>query len=187
MLAERVATLETSIKKRDIELRKHGFSGSDTLPSAAPAEAPIAGNPMPEPDAGSFEELRQRIHRMADVRDIGEAVTAYVKELVQPLVIGHPLSLNINGNAYAGRKAGDVQVNDWVENKDGKKMLGRVTDKDGMMRNKIRWFKDGQWQPARSPIGDFSIVVRVLFDWQAAEKYPEAFATWKSKENTAEE
>jgi len=37
------------------------------------------------------------------------------------------------------------------------------------------------WQPARSPIGDFSIPVRVLFDWQAAEKYPEAFSAWKSE------
>ncbi len=160
---------------------------------ATPQPPPIAGDPVPEPEPGTLEELRQRIFRMADVEDIGDTVKKYLADLVAPLLQQHPLgALSHSVSAYVSRSnKSRVAPGDWVMYvKDGysKRLreligegitLGRVVGVDELRRPKIRWHDGKEWKKPYSFYpndGD----VRVLFDWQAAELQPRAFGTYPS-------
>jgi hypothetical protein len=54
-----------------------------------PPQPPILGAPVPEPDPGSMEHLRQRISTIADTDEIEEVLKTYLTELAQPLLEHH--------------------------------------------------------------------------------------------------
>ena len=159
----------------------------DALRVSLPQEPPIAGNPAPQPDPGSMEELRQRIALMADTHEIGTALEKFLHELSEPVVLHHPYAPHYAVTAKVDRRGGRIAVGDWVEyqGKDERlakqigrdKTLGRVVGNDALHRPRVRWHDGKFWQ--KKPYSLFSkLKVRVIYDWQAAERYPEPFKTY---------
>jgi hypothetical protein len=161
----------------------------DAIEFEAPQPPPITGGPVPEPEPGTLEALRQRICRIADVEDIVKELREYTTGLLAPVLASHPYALRHWGSLSIERIGkGRIAVGDWLESVSGcgdrlKRLignpvtLGRVVGVDQLRRHKIRWHDGKRWSKPYSQFeGDGK--VRVLFDWQAAEKYPEAFGTY---------
>jgi hypothetical protein len=152
---------------------------------------PILGETISEPDPGSLEEFRQTLHRIADTEDMERALRQRLAELVAPLVTGHPhgsVSQNITVRISRPSKQ-RIDVGDWMEY-GGKtksdrlteqigsdRALGCVVGEDMLDRPKVLWHDGKQWMKKPYSLFDPD-AVRVLFDWQAAEKYPDAFNSY---------
>jgi len=146
-----------------------------------------AGDPVPDPDPGVMEALRQRVNLMADTADIDHALREFLTGLIQPLLPHHPYSPSLWISVQVSRKSGRrIDEGDWVEYEGGDarltkqagrdKTLGRVEGQDRLHRPRVRWHNGQAWgKPCslfdRSP-------VRVLFDFQAAERFPEAYGSY---------
>ena len=77
---------------------------------------PIAGDPVPEPDPGTLEELRQRISRMADTDEIEEALEAFFRDFVTPLLEHHLYTPSLRVEVSVHRENYDrIATGDWVE------------------------------------------------------------------------
>jgi hypothetical protein len=174
---------------------QHPEAGFET-PVAVPVAPPIEGDPLPEPDPGTLEELRQRVLRMADVEDIRKALEAYTTELLGPVLATHPQAVGHSVWVRVDRPGTQrIAVGDWLESVGCcgdrlKKLighhvgLGRVVSFDQLNRPKVRWHGGQKWSKPYSKFGSDG-KVRVLFDWQAAEKYPETFGTYPSDPDPA--
>src|SRR5208283_4248302 len=122
---------------------------SDELPAEPPKPQPIKGDPLPEPEPGTLDELRREIARMADVEDIERALKEYATELLRPLLLHHPYAPLHSVHVSVQRKSAPrIAVGDWVEciggggerleKLVGKLGLGRVVETDQLQRPKIR-------------------------------------------------
>lgn len=162
----------------------------DVMEFEAPRPPRITSEPVPEPEPGMMEELRQRMLHMADVRAIGDALGEYVTELLKPLLMHHPYVPLHTVRVSVRRKDRErIAVNDWVECTSvgprldkliGKLGLGLVVGMDELQRRpKIRWHNGQKWTKPYSFFGTDGSV-RVLFDWQAAERHPTAFNAYIS-------
>lgn len=147
------------------------------IPSPEPQREPV-----PEPDPNSFEELRQRITRMADTNDIEPAVKTYLGHLFEPL---RKDGLVLNFNVTARREGRErIESGDWVEaipyrSGTTEPHAGRVVSRDKLNRPVIRWFEAGEWQKPRSQFANSDYNVHVLSAAEARDKYPEAFASYR--------
>jgi hypothetical protein len=163
----------------------------DEIEFEAPQPPPMKGNPVPEPDPGTLEELRQRVFRMADVEDIRKELNEYTTKLLAPVLANHPYVVRHEVSVRVFRRGlWRIEVGDWLESVEYcgdrlKKLighaagLGRVVSFDQLNRPKVRWHGGQKWSKPYSRF-DGDGKVRVLFDWQAAEKYPESFGTYPS-------
>lgn len=164
----------------------------DDIEFEAPQPPPIKGDPVPEPDPGTLEAVRQRVFRMADVQDINKELEEYTTQLLAPLLATHPYAVRPRVGVYVRRLDNKerIAVGDWLESVEYcgnrlKKLVGqpvaagRVVSFDQLNRPKIRWHDGQKWSKPYSQF-DGDGKVRVLFDWQAAERYPEAFGTYPS-------
>lgn len=164
----------------------------DEIEFEAPQPPPMKGAPVPEPDPGTLEEVRQRVFRMADVEDIQKELEEYTTELLAPVLATHPYAVRHRVGVYVRRPDNKqrIAIGDWLESVEYcgdrlKKLighpvaLGRVVSFDQLNRPKVRWHDGQKWNKPYSRF-DSDGKVRVLFDWQAAEKYPEAFGTYPS-------
>jgi len=136
-----------------------------------------------QPDA-TLEELRQRLSRMADTQEIEKALGEFLADLVTPLLEHHAYTPSHHVSVSVRRTSSPrIGVGDWVEYKGGYKRvseqiggersLGRVIGEDMLRRPRVRWYSGNEWLKPYSLFDQFS--VSVLFDFQAAERYPEAF------------
>ena len=156
----------------------------DEMMFEAPQPPPITGNPVHEPEPGTMEELRQRLSRMADTQEIEKALGEFLADLVTPLLEHHAYTPSHHVSVSVRRTSSPrIGVGDWVEYKGGYKRvseqiggersLGRVIGEDMLRRPRVRWYSGNEWLKPYSLFDQFS--VSVLFDFQAAERYPEAF------------
>ena len=174
----------------------------DEMEFEAPQPPLITGEPVPEPDSGTLEELRQEMARMADTEEIKKALEKALTELVIPLLERHPYKPSHTVYVRVDRPEKQrVVVGDWVEyTGQGEKRLReqigndqpclrRVVGEDQLERPRIRWNNGTHWMKPYSlfhhpePQSGF----RVLFDWQAAEKYPQAFGSYREQPATSSE
>jgi hypothetical protein len=145
---------------------------------------------VPDPDPGTLEEVRQLVFRMADLQDIQKKLEEYTTELLGPVLAAHPYALRLRVAAYVRRPDNKqrIALGDWLESVEDcgdrlKKLighsvgLGRVVSFDQLNRPKVRWHDGQKWSKPYSRF-DSDGEVRVLFDWQAAGKYPAAFGTY---------
>jgi hypothetical protein len=172
----------------------------------APQPPPIAGDPVPEPEPGTLEALRQTVSRMADTGEISDALERFVTELLTPVLANHPYSPTYHVSVSISRQGQYAQwstrdridIGDWVEFVgggsvrllkligDGKLGLGRVIGVDELRRPRICWHDGTGWKKAYSFFENDGRV-RVLYDWQAAERYLEPFNSYpKPPASTAE-
>jgi hypothetical protein len=154
-----------------------GYEGADfAIPLSLPTPQ---ADPVPEPAPGTLEELRQQITRMADTDDIQRTVHQYIDDLFEPLCEGG-LVLTISVSArHEGRPR--IESGDWVESRPhrGTEMrIGRVVDRDKLLRPRIRWFEDGAWQEPRSLYANSGEHPHVLSAAEARDKYPDGFACY---------
>ena len=142
---------------------------------------------VPDPDPSVMEALRQQLSLMADTEEINHALREFLTGLIQPLLVHHPYSLSLRISVQVSRKSGRrIDEGDWVEYEGGDarltkqagrdKTLGRVEGQDRLYRPRVRWHNGQAWGKPyslfdRSP-------VRVLFDFQAAERFPEAYGSY---------
>jgi phenylpyruvate tautomerase PptA (4-oxalocrotonate tautomerase family) len=167
----------------------------DEIAFEAPQPPPIVGDPVPEPEPGTLEALRQRLSRMADTEEMSKALAKFVTDLLTPVLANHPYSPSHRVSVAISRKDKHrVDVGDWVEFVggcserllkligDGKLGLGRVVGADELHRRpKVRWHDGGEWKKPYSLFANDGRV-HVLYDWQAAERYPEAFSSYPRKQ-----
>jgi hypothetical protein len=150
-------------------------------------DAQPAGDRVPDPDPGVMEALRQRVSLMADTGEIGRALETFLKGLIKPLLERHPYAPSSTITVWVARKSGRyIDVGDWVEyeGRDARlteqagqdKALGRVVGQDRLDRPRVRWHNGQAWGKPYSLI-DWGRV-RVLFDFQAAERFPEAYGSY---------
>lgn len=151
-----------------------------------PQPPPILGDPVPEPDPGSLEELRQRISRMADTDEIDETLKEFLEGLVKPLLENHAYAPSLEITVEVSRSSRSrIAVGDWVEYTGGDsrlskqtgldKSLGRVVSEDKLGRPQILWNSGRKWKQTYSLFSDSDFAVHVLFDYQADAQFPEAF------------
>jgi hypothetical protein len=162
-------------------------SGQEPVPEP-PQPPPISGDPAAEPDPGSMEALRQRLNCVADTREISKALEKFLADLVTPILEHHPSSLTHSVSVRINRKdKSRVALHDWVqydggdkrltEQTGGERSIGHVVGADMLKRPRIRWYTaTGEWSKPYSLFDEFE--VRVLFDWQAAERFPDAFNSY---------
>jgi alkylated DNA repair dioxygenase AlkB len=165
-------------------------SAQDPVPEL-PQPPPIGGEPVLEPEPGTLEELRQRIACMADTDEIEKALKKFFDELVAPLLEHHAYAPAHHVSVSVRRHRNDhrdrISVGDWLEYRGrdrrlteqigAERSLGRVIGKDVLFRPRVRWYSGGkEWLKPYSLFGQSS--VRVLFDFQAAEHYPEEFNSY---------
>jgi hypothetical protein len=156
-------------------------------PVALPEPPPIAGEPVPEPDPGTFEDLRQRVFHMADTAEIDQEIKEYLQELAKPLVEDHPYQMSVQVSVSVSREHGRLVDGDWLEYLSGGTRLqkliggsitvGRITGLDELRRPKVRWHDGKEWKKPYS-LFENDGRVRVLFDWQAAERFPKEVRTY---------
>jgi DNA repair photolyase len=157
-------------------------------PSPAPPQPPpIVGDPVPESEPGTLEELRQRIARMADTDEISDALEEFLSRLVAPLLEHHAYApshhVSVSVRRHKDNPRERISLDDWLEYRGGdsrlsdqiggERSLGRVIGKDMLDRPRVRWYSGSEWLKPYSLFDQSS--VRVLFDFQAAKQYPEAF------------
>jgi hypothetical protein len=153
-----------------------------------------------------MEELRQRISRMADTDEIKETLEEFLYRLVKPLLEHHPYAPSQRITVSICRSSSRrIAVGDWVEYRGGssrltaqigqEKSLGRVVGLDKLNRPRLRWY-DGQgwkkpysfieWSSSECTFSEDS-EVRMLFPYQAAAQFLEAFACYpiEAEEETA--
>jgi hypothetical protein len=171
----------------------------DPVPSVAtallPQQPPIIGDPVTEPDPGTLEELRQRLSRLADTYEMNSVLGDFVRRLVNPLLEHHAHKPTFGVSISVSRdKRPRIADGDWVEYRGGNerlskqgvkdRCLGCVVGEDKLKRPRIRWYDDQQWRKPYSLVEDYfqshtlDSGVHVLFDYQAAERYPEAFGSY---------
>jgi hypothetical protein len=164
----------------------------DALRASLPQRPPIAGDPAPEPDPGSVEEMRQGLAMMADTDDIEAALEKFLLMSSKPLVLHHPYAPSHTVRVIVDRVGGRIALGDWLEyqgNDDrldkqiGRhKTLGRVVGNDALHRPQVRWHDGKYWhKKPYSLFAEGNSAVRVLYDWQAAGQYPEPFITYPTK------
>jgi hypothetical protein len=149
-----------------------------------------AGDPVPDPDPGVMEALRQRVNLMADTADIDHALQEFFSGLIQPLLEHHPYSLSPRISVQVSRKSEHrIDEGDWVEYKGGDtqltklagrdKTLGRVVGVDKLGRPRIRWHNGQEWtKPYTLFYSHNAWSLRVLFAFQATERFPEAYGSY---------
>lgn len=190
-------TIETQPSKKDkiIAQLQHKVDDltaklASAVSPAPPQPPPISGDPVPQPEPGTLEALRQTVYRTADTEEIKEALEKFLADLVTPLLEHHPYkpvhTVSVRVKRLEKRRA---VVGDWVEyTGSGEKRLreqigndqpslGRVVGEDQLGRPRIRWYNGAQWLKPYSlfydPTPEFGF--RVLYDWQAVERYAEGF------------
>lgn len=164
----------------------------DEMEFEVPQPPPIAGNPVPEPEPGTLEELRQRLSRMADTEEMSKALAKFVTDLLTPVLANHPYSPSHRVSVAISRKdKRRVDVGDWVGFVggrserllkligEGKLGLGRVVGEDEFHRPRVRWHDGREWKKPYS-LFENDGRVHVLYGWQAVERYPEAFKSYPS-------
>ena len=165
-----------------------------------PEPPPIEGDPVPESERDTLEQLRQRIARMADTREINRALEEFLSRLVAPLLLHHAYApshhVSVSVRRHEDNPRERISLGDWLEYRGGdariteqigtEKSLGRVVGKDALGRPRVRWYSGSKtWIKAYSLFDESS--VRVLFDFQAAENYAEAFRSYPHEQSTASE
>jgi hypothetical protein len=174
-------------------------SGQEPVPEP-PQPPPISGDPVPEPEPGTLEELRQRIARIADTREINKALEEFLSRLVAPLLERHAYAPSHHDSVSVRRHKDNprerISLDDWLEYRGEdpriteqigtEKSLGRVVGEDALGRPRVRWYSGSKkWIKPYSLFDESS--VRVLFDFQAAENYAEAFRSYPPEQSTASE
>lgn len=159
-----------------------------------PIPPPLVGEPAADPDQGKLEGLRRQIFRMADTAEISSCLVSFLQELVGPLLANHPFLpapwISVHLSRPEDRR---IVVGDWVEYKGGDKRLtkqigeeaalGCVVGVDKLTRQRIRWNDGYEWKKPCSLFEEST--VHVLFDYQAAAKYPSAFKTYPAEGQAA--
>ena len=185
----KAATGSTFQERFKSALASRGLAAQALLPPPLPPAQPpsIIGDPVPEPEPGSVEELRQRISRMADVDEINETLEGFLHEFVKPLLEHHPYTLLCGVWTEVSRDCNRrIAVGDWVEYLGGSERLskqigqesalGTVVAENGLRQPKIRWHGGQGWTKPYNLYEDDDLTVRVLFGHQAAELFSASFA-----------
>lgn len=158
----------------------------------APVPQP-AGDPVPDPDPGVMEALRQRVNLMADTHEIAEALQEFFSGLSQPLLEQHQYGPSSTICVKVSRRdCSRIAEGDWVEYKGGDtrlteragrdKALGRVVGMDTMSRPRIRWHNGQAWGKPYSLYHNYhASSLRVLFAFQAAQQFPEAYGSYPAE------
>jgi hypothetical protein len=172
---KKVISMAESVQEASAGGRYDAADFALPIPSSEPESVPVS-----EPDPDSLEELRQRIGRMADTDDIKVAVQTYLDGLLKPLCDGGLiLSLTVNAQR-SGRER--IDIGDWVEliSRDGTaQQIGRVVDRDKLLRPVIRWFEAAEWQKPRSLYANSGDHPHVLSAAEAQDKYSDEFACYR--------
>ena len=162
----------------------------------APLRQP-AGDRVPDPDPGVMEALRQRVNLMADTAEIAKALQEFFSGLIQPLLEQHPYGPSSTICVGVSRRGcSRIGEGDWVEYKGGDtqlteragrdKTLGRVVGMDNMGRPRIRWHNGQAWGKPYSLFHNYNASsLRVLFAFQAAERFPEAYGSYPADDGGA--
>ncbi|MGA2609825.1 MAG: hypothetical protein ABSH01_20495 [Terriglobia bacterium] len=152
-----------------------------------------ASDPVPDPDPGVMEALRQRVNLMADTHEIAKALHEFFSGLIQPLLEQHQYGPSSTICVEVSRRGcSRIGEGDWVEYKGGDtqlteragrdKTLGRVVGMDNMGRPRIRWHNGQAWgKPYSLYHNNNASSLRVLFDFQAAAQFPEAYGSYPAE------
>lgn len=157
---------------------------------------PTVGPLLPDPAPGTMDELSQRINQMADTHEIGGVLGAFFGGLAQSLLEQHPYAPSSRITIQVFRKnQGRIAQGDWVKHNGGdarltkltgqEKALGRVVGKDKLHRPRIRWHDGQAWTKPYNLVRDDSVLV--LFDFQVAEQFAEAYGSYPADGEAAPE
>lgn len=181
-----------------------GIEAASVPIPAMPMRPEITGEPVAEPDPDTLEGFRHQLFRIPDTRDMEKEVPlkAYLNRLAAQLMEGHPLTpvCGVQIRFYRPNGCGEwdtsICIGDWLEYRGGNLRLtkqlggneialGRVVGSDMLKRPCVRWFNGREWIKPYSLFQE-GRQVNVLFDYRAAEAYPDAFNSYpKEKEKIA--
>jgi protein gp37 len=144
-----------------------------------------ASDPVPDPDPGTMEALRQRLSPMTNTGKINKALETFFKGLAQsllehnPWVVSSTISVQVSVRIQRRINEGDWVKDTYSANQAGQnEMLGRVLGKGKGGRPKVRWHNGQKWTKPFSLEDLHAPYVCVLSAAQAAEQFPEAYGSY---------